>query len=178
MTPYEAEAKFYIRGAKIDLVRIIENKIREVIIYVSKLTKIQYSLALYEPENEELITNRTLNRLFSHNLKESGIISISDPRDTNSGLSLGLVSKKIPCIHPYFKVTNDENIKYGTKAFSEETISDHAMEEAFKCALALAKTGCDIIQKESLLVGVKNEFYVFIICYFDVRVNTRYFFTN
>jgi len=159
LTPYEAEAKFYIRGAKIDLVRIIENKIREVIIYVSKLTKIQYSLALYEPENEELITNRTLNRLFSHNLKESGIISISDPRDTNSGLSLGLVSKKIPCIHPYFKVTNDENIKYGTKAFSEETISDHAMEEAFKCALALAKTGCDIIQKESLLVEVKNEFY-------------------
>lgn len=157
--PSEVQAKFYIRGSQIDLVRIIENKIREVIIYTSKLTKLQYSLALYEPENEELITNRTLNRLFSHNLKESGIIKICDPRDTNSGLSLGLVSKKIPCIHPYFKITDNDDIKYGTTGFAEETISEHAMEEALKAALGLAKTGCDIIQKESLLIEVRNEFY-------------------
>lgn len=157
--PSEAIAKFYIRGSKIDLVRIIENKIREVIVYTSKLTRLQYSLSLYESENEELITNRTLNRLFSHNLKECGIIEICESRDTNSGLSLGLVSKKIPAIHPYFKITKNEDIKYGTEAFCEETISEHAVEEALKVSIALAKTGCDIIQKESLLREVKNEFY-------------------
>lgn len=159
MVPKEAEAKFYIRGSKIDLVRIIENKIREIIVYISKLTRVQYSLALYEPENEELITNKTLNRLFSHNLKECGTIDICESRDTNSGLSLGLVSKKIPSIHPYFKITDNENIKYGTKAFRDQTITDYAIEEAFKVSLALAKTGCDIIQKENLLVEVKKEFY-------------------
>ena len=158
-TPKEAEAKFYIRSSEIDLARVLENKLREVIIYVSKLTRVQYSLALYEAENEELKTNRTLNRLFSHNLKESGIIEISEPRDTKSGLSLGLVSKKVPAIHPYFKITNDDSIKYASKEFGRASISDYALNEALKVSEALAKTGCDVIQKENLLIELRNDFY-------------------
>lgn len=93
LLPIESEAKFYIRAPEMDIARIVENKLREIAIYVSKLIRVQNSISLYEPENEELITNRTLNRLFSHNLKETGIININGPRDIYSGLSLGIVSK-------------------------------------------------------------------------------------
>ncbi|ASW42109.1 M20 family peptidase [Clostridium isatidis] len=159
LVPPEAEAKFYIRGKEMDVVRVVENKIREIVIYVSKLIRIQYSISLYEPESEELRTNRTLNRLFSHNLKENGIINIQAPRDIKSGLSLGIVSKKVPTIHPYFSIIKDESIKYGTKEFAKATISEHGFNEAMKAALSLAFTGYDIIVNENLLAEVKNEFY-------------------
>lgn len=159
LLPIESEAKFYIRSKEMDVARIVENKLREIAIYVSKLIRVQNSISLYEPENEELITNRTLNRLFSHNLKETGIINIDAPRDIRSGLSLGIVSKKVPSIQPFFSIIEDNNIKYGTKDFAKATISDYAIEESLKVAFALAFTGHDIISKENLLIEVKNEFY-------------------
>lgn len=159
LLPIESEAKFYIRATEMDVARIVENKLREIVIYVSKLIRVQSSISLYEPENEELITNRALNRLFSHNLKENGIIDIDDPRDIYSGLSLGVVSKTVPCIHPFFSIIEDKSIKYGTKEFANATISEYAFNESMKTALALAFTGFDIISKENLLSEVKSEFY-------------------
>lgn len=160
LIPIESEAKFYIRSKEMDLARIVENKIREIVIYTSKLIRVQYTISLYEPENEELITNRTLNRLFSHNLKENGIIKIDEPRDITSGLSLGSVSKKVPTIHPYFSILEENsNIKYGTKEFSKATISEYAFEESMKVALSLAYTGYDLILNEKLLTDSKYELY-------------------
>ncbi|WP_291651631.1 M20 family peptidase [Clostridium sp.] len=159
LLPLESEAKFYIRAKEMDMAKIAESKLKEIAIYVSKLIRVQYSFSLYEPENEELITNRTLNRLFSHNLKENGIINISGPRDIHSGLSLGIVSKKVPCIHPYISIVTDDSIRYGTKEFAKATISDYAFDEAMKAALSLSFTGYDIILNENLLAEVKNEFY-------------------
>lgn len=159
LLPIESEAKFYIRASEMDIARIVENKLREIAIYVSKLIRVQNSISLYEPENEELITNRSLNRLFSHNLKETGIINIDGPRDIYSGLSLGIVSKYAPCIQPFFSIIEDTSIKYGTKDFAKATISDYAFKESMKAALALAFTGYDIISKENLLSEVKSEFY-------------------
>lgn len=159
LLPSESEAKFYIRANDMDLARFAESKLKEIVVYASRLTHIQYSISLYEPESEELITNRTLNRLFSHNLKENGIIKIGKPRDIYSGLSLGAVSKKVPCIHPYISITDDCTIEYGSKEFAKATISDYAFEEAMKAALSLAFTGYDIISNKNLLSEVKDEFY-------------------
>jgi len=159
LLPLESEAKFYIRSKEMDISRIAESKLREIVIYVSKLIRVQYSISLYEPENEELITNRVLNRLFSHNLKENGIINIEAPRDIYAGLSLGVVSKVVPCIHPYFSIIPHSNTEYGSKEFAEATISKYAINQSIKAALSLAFTGYDIITKETLLTEVKEEFY-------------------
>lgn len=159
LLPLEAEAKFYIRASESSMAELAESKLKEIVRYVSNLTHIPNSICLYEPSNEELITNRTLNRLFSHNLKETGIITIDGPKNVSSGLSIGIVSKKVPCIHPYISLINDGAIKYGSPDFKESTISKFAFEQIHKSALALALTGCDLIEKESLLLEVKNEFY-------------------
>lgn len=159
LLPLESEAKFYIRANEMDIAKLAENKLREIAIYVSKLIRVQYSFSLYEPPSEELITNRTLNRLFSHNLKENGIINIGSPRDVSSGLSLGIVSKTVPCIHPYFSIIDNKDIKYGSKEFAESTISDYAIDQSMKAALSLALTGYDLISSEELLAEVKQEFY-------------------
>lgn len=159
LLPIESEAQFYIRANEMDIAKIAENKLREIAVYVSKLIRVQYSVSLYECPNEELITNRTLNRLFSHNLKENGIIDIGSPKDVRSGLSIGIVSKTIPCIHPYICITEDPKIRYGTKEFAEATISNFAFEQSMKAALSLAATAVDLITNDKLLAEVKDEFF-------------------
>lgn len=158
LLPLEADAKFYIRASEMDIAELAENKIREIAKCVSNLTHINHTISLYEPPNNELITNRTLNRLFSHNLKESGIINISPAKNINAGLSLGIVSKTVPCIHPYIAIA-ENTVKYGTKSFADATISPYALEQIQKSSVALALTGLDLIEKEDLLQEVKNEFY-------------------
>lgn len=159
LLPLESEAKFYIRAKDMDIAKIAESKLREIAVYVSKLIRVQYSTALYEPSNEELVTNRVLNRLFSHNLKENGIIHIEGPRDVYSGLSLGVVSKTVPTIHPYVSIINDSTTQYGSKEFANATISEYGFDIAIKTALSLAFTAYDIILNDNLLAEVKCEFY-------------------
>jgi metal-dependent amidase/aminoacylase/carboxypeptidase family protein len=159
LLPLESEAKFYIRSKTTEIGALAESKIREIVKSVSNLTHIPNTISLYEPPNEELVTNRTLNRLFSHNLKENGIIDIHAPKDVSSGLSIGIVSQKVPCIHPYISIVEDAKIQYGTKEFLSATISDFSLSQITKASLALAFTGCDLIEKEELLTEVKNEFF-------------------
>lgn len=159
LVPLESEAKFYIRAKEFEIAELAENKLREIARYVSNLTHIPNIISLYESYNEELVTNRTLNRIFNNNLKENGIIDISPPLDIYAGLSIGAVSKKVPCIHPYICVKNDANIKYGTKDFADCTISEYALSQIYKASIALASTGLDILEREDLLQEIKSEFY-------------------
>lgn len=159
LIPSKSEAKFYIRSDKTETAEYIDCKIREIVKYVSNLTNIPSSFSLYEPPNKELITNRSLNRIFTHNLKENGIIHIHGSRDIYAGLSLGDVSHVVPCIHPYISIIDNEDIKYGTSEFSKATISPFAIKQCHSAALALASTGLDLIENEALLAEVKSELF-------------------
>lgn len=157
--PSETEGKIYIRSSKISTAEIAESKIKEICKMVTSITDIPHSINLYEPISDELITNQTLNRLFMHNLKEIGVIDINSPKTVYSGLSIGIVSKKVPCIHPFIHITENDEIKYGTLDFAKETTTDYAFEQMKKAALALAYTARDLLEKESLLISVKNDFF-------------------
>lgn len=157
LLPNEAESKFYIRATKMHYAESIEYKIRSLSKCLGEVMDINTECSIYEIPHDELITNSTLSRLFSHNLKEAGIIDIEGPKDTYSGLSLGTVSHLIPCIHPYISIVQDNSIKYSSKEFALATISDFAKNIALKTSHALAFTAIDIIQKETLLHECREE---------------------
>lgn len=159
LLPTRAQAKFYIRASNTKTALLGDNKIRKIVQYVSDLTNIPGNFSLYESPSKELITNRTLNRLFSHNLKENGIININPARDIYAGLSLGDVSHKVPCIHPYVSIVDNNNIKYGTNEFANATLSPFALKQCSIAAISLAATAIDLIENNSLLNEVKNEFF-------------------
>lgn len=159
LLPSKAEAKFYLRASDTKTALYGDDKLRQIAKYVSKLTNIPNKFSLYECPNKELITNRTLNRLFSHNLKENGIININPARDIYAGLSIGDVSHKVPCIHPYISIINNNDINYGTIEFALATISPFALKQCTITALSLATTAIDLIENKSLLTEVKEEFF-------------------
>lgn len=159
LIPEEASAKFYIRAKNSTIALFIEHQLRNVANYVSNLTGVNTLTSIYEPPNEELVTNKILNRLFNNNLKENGIIHIGPPKNVDSGLSLGIVSKRVPCIHPYISITDDPNIKYGTIDFANATLSNFAKEQIRRAALALAFTGADVIEQKHLLSELTCEYF-------------------
>ena len=159
LLPSNSEIKFCIRASDTKTANFAYDKIRNIANYVSNLINIPNTFFLYESPNKELITNRTLNRLFSHNLKENGIININAARDIYAGLSLGDVSHKIPCIHPYISIINNDVVKYGSLDFAKATISPFALKQCNIVAISLALTAIDLIQNENLLNEVKTEFF-------------------
>lgn len=159
LLPSETESKFYIRCPKMYTACEIEKKIRELVKTTGYLMNIDYDICLYELPYDELIPNKNLSRVFSHNLKESGIIDIEPAKDTNSGLSLGTVSHIVPCIHPYICISEDKNIEYSSTEFSNASISYFAQNRIIKVSQALALTGLDLIENKSLLNQIKKEFF-------------------
>lgn len=158
LRPVESEGKLYIRAESTKTAKCIENKIRNIVSCISDTMNLESCVELYEPPNEELLSNQILNRLYSHNLKENGIINIGKPRDIDAGLSLGTVSHKVPCIHPYINIVDNVNIDYGTKEFADATISSFAQEQALSASYALISTALDLIESDFLLSEVKETF--------------------
>ncbi|MBO3377720.1 M20 family peptidase [Clostridium perfringens] len=158
LRPVESEGKLYIRAESTKTAKCIENKIRNLVACISDTMNLESCVELYEPPNEELLSNQVLNRLYSHNLKENGIINIGKPRDIDAGLSLGTVSHKVPCIHPYINIVDNVNIDYGTKEFADATISSFAQEQALSASYALISTALDLIESDFLLSEVKKTF--------------------
>ncbi|EDU38086.1 M20 family peptidase [Clostridium sporogenes] len=154
------EAKFYIRSKSISTAIYVEKRIRQIVENVNSLLNLHSEICFFELPYRELITNKRLSRLFCHNLKEAGIIDICDEKNTVSGLSLGTVSHYIPCIHPYISILDkDSSINYFTEEFANETLKDHAQQNAFKACQALSLTALDLIQNDTLLKEVKKEFF-------------------
>ena len=158
LRPVESEGKLYIRAESTKTAKCIENKIRNLVACISDTMNLESCVELYEPPNEELLSNQVLNRLYSHNLKENGIINIGNPRDIDAGLSLGTVSHKVPCIHPYINIVDNVNIDYGTKEFADATISSFSQEQALSASYALISTALDLIESDFLLSEVKETF--------------------
>ncbi|KXA12906.1 hypothetical protein [Clostridium perfringens] len=158
LRPTKSEGKLYIRSESTKTAKCIENKIRNIVACISDTMNLESCVELYEPPNEELLSNQILNRLYSHNLKENGIINIGKPRDIDAGISLGTVSHKVPCIHPYINIVDNGNIDYGTKEFADATISSFAQEQALSASYALISTALDLIESDFLLSEVKETF--------------------
>lgn len=155
----EATAQFLLSTSKIKTAENIKNKIIDFMNSTEKLLNIESELHMYDLPCKELISNKTLNRLFSHNLKELGIIDILRVNNLNSCLSLGNVSHLIPSINYYINIVDDKNIKYGTKDFALATQSSFANNILIKTANALAITALDLISKKSLISEAKMELF-------------------
>lgn len=159
LVPEECESKIYIRADNICIAEDISSKIKLAVKTVSSLMDINHSVNFYELPYEELITNKTLSRLFSHNLKEHGIIDIGESRNINAGLSLGTISKKVPCIHPYICIIDDKSTAYASRDFANATISSYAKNIALKVSETLACTAVDLIEKSTLISEAKKELF-------------------
>lgn len=154
-----SEIKLYIRAKNFSIAEEVEGKIKRLVETSSFITNVKSETKIYQLPYCEMVTNRTLSRIFSHNLKELGIIDSCGVYDIDQGLSIGNVSHCTASIHPYIQITDRDDIPYGTEEFAAATLTDFAQARAVDAASALALTALDIIQKQNIISEIKEEFY-------------------
>lgn len=157
IVPERAVAKFYVRSLKRSSLNEVVEKVKNCARAGAMGTGAGLKIRNYELSYDNMVTNRTLSRIFSHNLKECGIIDIHGPKNSMGSLDMGNVSHVVPAIHPYIKICK-KGIASHSKEFADATQSDLANENMIKSAKALAITGYDIITNKNMMDEIKEEY--------------------
>ncbi|KEH98320.1 amidohydrolase [Clostridium massiliodielmoense] len=155
--PNNIVTSFYIKAPDILIAEEIKNKISIIIKHVEELLNIKTSITLPEVPCENFKCNCNLSRIFSHNLKEAGIIDLQEDVEVPYGLSLGNVSSIAPTLKYLVKITDDDSISFASENFAKATLSDFARHKVLDVSKALALTGYDLINNENLLKEIKEE---------------------
>lgn len=155
--PNTMEMSFYIKGDTIKLAENMIQKIKKLLHSLEDVINLNYTFNLQEVPCKNFLMNSTLNRLFAHNLKESGIIDNSAPLGVPYKINFGSVSHIVPCLYYFISIVDDKKIQYASEKFKESTLSHYAEDIVFKTCVSLALTGLDLIQKPSLISEAKLE---------------------
>lgn len=157
VVPDRAVSRFYVRSIKRSTLNEVTEKVKNCAKAAALGVGAEVEIKNYELSYDNMITNHTLSRIFSHNLKECGIIDIQGARNSFGSIDMGNVSHVVPAIHPYIKIC-DEGIPSHTKEFAKASIGSLANENMIKAACAMAITGLDIFTNPGLLTEIKEEF--------------------
>jgi metal-dependent amidase/aminoacylase/carboxypeptidase family protein len=153
----KSECKFYIKANKLIDAKVFKKTIIAFMESISTIMNITGDVSLFELPCEELLTNKVLSRVFTHNLKECGIINIAPYKEALYGLGIGSISHTTPCIYPSISITDKSTVSCPSPEFALETQTDLCKNNMIKAAVALAITGLDIIEKEDLLKEIIFE---------------------
>lgn len=141
--------KIMIKSDQEKLIDLVNEDILDIARVYSRIYKCDFeysTLYRYVP----LKTHQELSKIICHNLKEKGILEIHGPMTMSQSLDIANISYKIPCVHPYIGITQ-ENIEYYSKEFKEATVTPFALEQTIKSASAIALTGIDIIENPKII---------------------------
>lgn len=147
----QSEAKLYLRASKLIEAKVLEKTISDFTCSMNGIMNMTADISLFELPSEELLTNRSLSRIFTHNLKECGIIDIDSCKNAHYGLGIGSISHITPCIYPSICITKDTTISCPSQTFALETQTDFCKNNMIKASEALALTGLDLIENHDLL---------------------------
>lgn len=153
----DTEIKLYLSTPNIIDTRLLEKTTEDIVNLTCKIMNISCEMSLFQLPTQELLSNKSLSRLFSHNLKECGIINIDCCKNASYGLGIGTISNITPCIYPSISITEKPLVSCPSSLFALETQTKFCKNNMLKAAQALAITGLDIIENQDLLKEIIQE---------------------
>ncbi|WP_077622262.1 M20 family metallopeptidase [Sediminibacillus massiliensis] len=157
VVPDRAVAQFYVRAKDRGYLNQVVQKVKNIARGAADMTGAEVKISNYELSYDDMVTNKTLSKLFTDNLLAAGIQKIHKAKDSYGSIDMGNVSKVVPAIHPYIGLDSPGLVAH-TKEFADTTITDNSHTVLSKGVLALATTGYDLITNKQLLEMMKKEF--------------------
>ncbi len=155
--PAKAIARFYVRARDRAVLAGIVERVYACARGAAEATGTQVEWRNYELSYDNLVTNKTMARVFEQQLSLLGISKIATAKKGMGSLDIGNVSKIVPAIHPYIAIGPQGLIAH-TPEFTQASNSSSGNEGLIIGAKALALTALEIIQKPALLQQIKAEF--------------------
>ncbi|WP_410208499.1 M20 family metallopeptidase [Fusobacterium sp.] len=154
--PDLAVANFYVRANSLEYLKELVKKVKSCAKGAAIATGAQLLIENYETSFADLVTNKTLSKLYEKNLRALGVDEICDSKPSGS-TDMGDVSHCCPTIHPYFPLCKRYLIGHSTE-LAQATIQPEAYKGIKEAAIAMALTAMDIFNNSSLLHEIKKEF--------------------
>jgi amidohydrolase len=158
VVPDFTEAVVYVRDLTAErarqLVERVEACAHGAAMCAGCTTTVEESAPLYT----ERKNNHTMADLVAGYLAEQGV-AVEQPsfRNPVGSSDVGNVSLRVPAIQPYLQIA-DRGTPGHSVAFRDAAMTPRAHEAAMKMAVALARTGLDVLSDAQLLAQVKREF--------------------
>jgi amidohydrolase len=104
-----------------------------------------------------MIPNRTMAQLFADNITRLGEnVQEPDVNERMGSTDMGNVSQIVPCVHPYFTITNDA--RGHTVEFREAAVSERGHAGMLRATKAMAMTAVELLANPDLAAQVRQEF--------------------
>lgn len=158
VVPDYTKSQFYVRSTSKTYNSELLEKIKNCARGAAFATGCELKISKYEFNYDNLVTNHTLDNLFSDKIFELTGVVMSPPNKGAGSVDAGQVSQVCPTIHPYFDITKDTSIAAHTREMADSTITEYAKEQMKNTIAALVLTAVDIIETPELLEKIKCEF--------------------
>jgi len=154
--PEYASARFFIRASTWKRTEEIAAKIRNIAEGAALSTGATVKIERFQNEVKDFVLTDALDHVVKRHLESLGEIVHTEKRKGLGSTDAGNISYEVPTAHPYIKIGDDDLIGH-TVPFREAAKSDRGMEALLIGAVALAKTGLDLLTNAELLSEVKES---------------------
>ncbi len=157
VVPDKATAQFYVRAKERRMLNEVVNQVKHIANGAAMMTGATLEISNYELSYDNMLTNQPLSKTFTNHLQEITKKPVQAAKQNYGSIDMGNVSQVVPAIHPYIGLDEPGLIAH-TKEFADLTITDKGHQVIADGALALAKTGFEIITNPILLSEIKGAF--------------------
>lgn len=156
--PEYAKARFFIRATTRERLNAVTEKIKAVAQGAALATGATLDVIAFQNEVDNLVFNRTFDRLFQEEAESLGEKVHLDERPGLGSTDAGNISQVIPTIHPYIKIGPDDLVAH-TEAFKEAARSEAGDEALITGAKILARTALRVLADERTRGAIAQEFH-------------------
>lgn len=156
--PEYAKARFFIRATTRERLNAVTEKVKAVAQGAALATGATLDVIAFQNEVDNLVFNRTFDRLFQEEAEALGETVHLDERPGLGSTDAGNISQVIPTIHPYIKIGSDDLVAH-TEAFKEAARSAAGDEALITGAKILARTALRVLADERTRGAIAQEFH-------------------
>ncbi|WP_294740214.1 M20 family metallopeptidase [uncultured Exiguobacterium sp.] len=156
--PEYAKARFFIRATTRERLNAVTEKVKAVAQGAALATGATLDVIAFQNEVDNLVFNRTFDRLFQEEAEALGEKVHLDERPGLGSTDAGNISQVIPTIHPYIKIGPDDLVAH-TEAFKEAARSTAGDEALITGAKILARTALRVLADERTRGAIAQEFH-------------------
>ena len=157
IVPDKAVAQFYVRAKERSYLNAVVEKVKNIANGAALMTGATLEISNYELSYDDMVTNNALSQAFTTNLKATSAHTVHPKKLSYGSIDMGNVSQVVPAIHPYIGL-NEPGLIAHTTEFADKTITEEGHQVLANGALALAKTGYDVLTNSDLLKEIQTEF--------------------
>ncbi|MCS0791625.1 M20 family metallopeptidase [Cytobacillus firmus] len=155
--PEYAKARFFIRATTRTSLNEVTRKVKAVAEGAALATGAKLNVIAFQNEVDNLLLNRTYDRVFKEVIEDLGETVVEGDRDGIGSTDAGNISQVVPTIHPYIKIGADDLVAH-TVPFREAAASVKGDEALITGAKGLALTAFQLVTDPELLKSIKQEF--------------------